>query len=146
MNQAEMDRVLALAAIAQASECVYQLATTGKCSETDLDTLLDSLFIFDAPDTESIYGSAAGLKHGLEILSSLAHGHYHRNKSAEIIKYGFGLLIIDFRIDDIQPGSLYSNFIDAIIINRDIQGQSNTLTEVIIDLINIILFWKNYTF
>lgn len=93
------DAVLALAALAQACDGVYQLATTGEYSQDDEIPLVNSLFIFEADTTLEIYGgNAQALKPGLEILSALAAGNHNRKQSAEVIKYGFSLLHLEKKL------------------------------------------------
>lgn len=61
-------RTLALAALFQAVYCVDKLAKFGHAPVPNIETCLNSLFVFDAPDTESIYGGIVELQTGLSQL------------------------------------------------------------------------------
>ena len=59
------DQTLALAALYQSIQAIDSLAKTGSAPEHTILTCIESLFIFDAPNTESVYGSIVDLKSGL---------------------------------------------------------------------------------
>jgi len=74
-----IERVIALAALAQSLKLVQQLATLGQTEQHPESVLFDSLFRFDAEDAGTIYGGSGtlgrGLDHGLrELLALLGHG------------------------------------------------------------------------
>ena len=74
-----IERVIALAAIAQSLKLVQQLASLGQTEQHPESVLFDSLFRFDAEDAEAIYGGGEtvgrGLDRGLrELLALLGHG------------------------------------------------------------------------
>ena len=58
------DRTLALAGLLQSIALVQQMANNGQSSTRALATSIDSLFRFDADDTEQVYGGSAGLHDG----------------------------------------------------------------------------------
>lgn len=68
MNQQTVihDRVIALSALMQAVSMVQQIADTGQVSNNELQTMLQSLLMMDAPDTLSVYGDLDKLKTGLQ--------------------------------------------------------------------------------
>jgi len=59
------DRVLALAGLLQAVRLVQQMANNGQVETHALAPCIDSLFRFDADNTEAVYGSARALEPGL---------------------------------------------------------------------------------
>lgn len=59
------DRALALAGLLQAVQLVQQMAQTGQAESKPLAACIDSLFRFDADDTEQVYGGSAALRDGL---------------------------------------------------------------------------------
>lgn len=70
-----IDRVIALAALAQALRLVQQLASVGQTEQEPESVLFESLFRFEAEDAEAIYGDLRGLDRGLrELLSLFGHG------------------------------------------------------------------------
>lgn len=66
----EMQQVIALAGVAQAARIVDQVACTGTWPEPFLDASIHSLFAFDAPDVESVFGNLQGVKLGLQNLAA----------------------------------------------------------------------------
>ncbi len=63
-------QTIGLAGIAQATYLVHQLATTGKVDKDAMQASLNSLLILDTENPVDIYGGLAGIKIGLEQLSS----------------------------------------------------------------------------
>jgi len=81
------DQTIALAALYQSIRAVNELATTGSCAEHDLQIGIESLFIFDSPTTEAIYGSIVDLKSGLSGLVKQLNGEtYNQDDSARTLK------------------------------------------------------------
>ncbi len=63
-------QIIALAGVAQAARIVDQVARTGTWPEPFLEASIQSLFAFDAPDVESVYGNLQGVKLGLQNLAA----------------------------------------------------------------------------
>ena len=59
------DRVLALAGLLQSIRLVQEMANNGQAETRALAPCIDSLFRFDADDTEAVYGGARNLESGL---------------------------------------------------------------------------------
>lgn len=75
MTPAYQDRALALAGLLQALSQVRRIAETSQSDLVQVQTALDSVFRIDAPDTQSVFGSARELRIGLRQLRDyLAHG------------------------------------------------------------------------
>jgi high frequency lysogenization protein len=64
------DRTIALAGVAQAARLIDQIAHTGKCPAEYLEASLFSLFSFDAPTSEEVFGTLQGVKLGLDTLAA----------------------------------------------------------------------------
>ena len=75
------DRVIALAALLQAVEQVQLMANQGQAQTDPLATCINSLFIFDAEDTEQIYGNRHQLKPGLKRLFNQLQGESSRDNT-----------------------------------------------------------------
>ncbi|WP_417683312.1 high frequency lysogenization protein HflD [Pseudidiomarina aquimaris] len=91
-------RVLALAAIAQACAAVKQLARHGQLTEEfERDALLQSVLEQDPESFAAIYGDAGNLKFGLKVL--LAQIGATRNKDVEITRYMVGVLALARRFE-----------------------------------------------
>ncbi len=90
----KQERCLALAAVFQAANLVTELAKTGECETLAYDTLIDSLFKFDADHSINIYNdSTVGLSMGLEQLSQLT-SNSKRQEFVQVTKYALGLLAL----------------------------------------------------
>lgn len=66
LNTTTADRIVVpLAAVCQAARLVNEVAHSGKLDYAQLDPLLESVLLLDAPDVDSIYGGIARLRPGL---------------------------------------------------------------------------------
>ncbi|MFT4196877.1 MAG: high frequency lysogenization protein HflD [Pseudoxanthomonas sp.] len=68
MSAPMADRVLALAALAQALLQVRRIAETGQSDPAATAAVIDGVFRIDAPSTEAVYGRALALAPGLRLL------------------------------------------------------------------------------
>jgi len=68
------DQTIALAALYQAIRSIDLLARTGNAPEQDIKTCIESLFIFDAPTTDAIFGGVVALKSGFSGLIKQLNG------------------------------------------------------------------------
>ncbi|MDH5784269.1 MAG: high frequency lysogenization protein HflD [Chromatiales bacterium] len=68
MNHSLRERVIALAAMFQASALVHQVASSGSVAQPEQDALFRSLFVTDAGDAEEVYGSHLEVEIGLRNL------------------------------------------------------------------------------
>ena len=75
------NQILALAGIFQSACLVQQLAREGHTDSAALHTSIQSILALDAPDVETIYGSARGVRLGLELLNSKLTG---KTKSSDM--------------------------------------------------------------
>jgi high frequency lysogenization protein len=73
------ERVLALAALLQAVEQVNLMANQGQAQTEPLAVCINSLFVFDAADTEQVFGNRHQLKPGLKRLYSQLTGESSRD-------------------------------------------------------------------
>lgn len=86
------DRVIALAALAQALRLVQQLASVGQTEQAPAGVLIDSLFRFDAETAEAVYDGVSGLDRGLrELLALLGQGH----RDAAVARMGANVLALE---------------------------------------------------
>jgi len=104
------DQVLALAGIFQSACLVQQLAREGHTDSAALRTSIQSILALDAPDVGTIYGSARGVRLGLELLNTKLTG---KTKSAdmEMARYVVALVQLESSLrrnpkmlDDIRQG------------------------------------------
>lgn len=81
MKHSRKEQAVALAGLLQACRCVELMATQGQCDNHWERPLFDSLFVFNAPDTPSIYGGIHQLRPGLTLLLDLLRGQNTQNMS-----------------------------------------------------------------
>uniref|UniRef100_UPI003A8DF291 DUF489 family protein n=1 Tax=Methylophaga sp. TaxID=2024840 RepID=UPI003A8DF291 len=91
------DRVIALSALMQSATLVKQIAETGQVDNDDMQTMLQSLLIMDAPDTESVYGEINKLKTGL---SQFNNQLSKRKQPGDIVmlRYAIGILHLERKL------------------------------------------------
>lgn len=68
------DRVIALAALVQSVEQVQNMANLGQAQTRALEPVIGSLFRFDAPDAEAVYGGRRELDYGAKRLRAQLDG------------------------------------------------------------------------
>jgi high frequency lysogenization protein len=87
-------QVIALAGVTQAAKLVDQLSRTGSFPSEFLETSVHSLFAFDAEQTQDIFGGIAGVKLGLQTLSSLL-ANRQEEELRDVVRYVFSLLYLE---------------------------------------------------
>jgi high frequency lysogenization protein len=104
------DSVLALAGIFQSARLVQQLAREDRTDADALRASIQSTLALDAPDVESIYGGARGVRLGLELLSTKLVGK-SQPADVEIARYVVTLIHLEGRLrrrpamlDEIRQG------------------------------------------
>lgn len=103
MTHSKYEQTLALAGIYQVASLVKQIANTGKANNAHIESSLETLFRFDAGSVEDIYGSVAGVSHGVKIL----HQHLveRTSRDVEITKYAISLIMLEKKLSA-NPGML----------------------------------------
>ena len=96
MQHSKYDQTLALAGIYQAASLVKQVANTGKANAAQVESSLESLFRFDANTVEEVYGSVAGVGHGVKVLCR--HLKDKTNRDIEITKYVLSLIMLEKKL------------------------------------------------
>ncbi len=84
-------QTLALAGVAQAARIVDQASRTGTYPLPFLEASIHSLFSFDAPDVESVYGNIQGVKLGLDSLAAGLNTGGDTSSTA-MMQYAFAIL------------------------------------------------------
>lgn len=98
MIHSKYDQTLALAGIYQAASLVKQIANTGKANEAQVETSLETLFRFDANTVEEVYGSVAGVSHGVKVL--LQHLTDRSSRDIEITRYVVSLIALERKLSN----------------------------------------------
>ncbi len=96
MAYSDIDRVLALAGLLQATELVEHIAHHGQIDQASLETCIQSIFTIDSESVEQIYGHVAKLELGLKILVQQLSGGSQRNSN--ITRYTLQLLLLERRL------------------------------------------------
>lgn len=99
MSQASIinDRVIALSALMQSVTLVQQIAETGQVDNDDMQTMLQSLLVMDAPDAESVYGGLGKLKTGLRQFNHQLSKRKEPNDIV-ILRYAIGILHLERKL------------------------------------------------
>ncbi len=88
------NQTIALAGVAQAARIVDQVSRTGSYPLEFLEASIHSLFSFDAPDVDSVFGNVQGVKLGLQNLAAgLATGG--DESTATLMRYLFSMLHLE---------------------------------------------------
>ncbi|MDH4041543.1 MAG: high frequency lysogenization protein HflD [Gammaproteobacteria bacterium] len=87
-------QTIALAGVAQAARLVDQVSKTGSYPLEFLTPSISSLFKFDADSVEEVYGGIAGVKLGLNNLSSLLASR-QADENRDLVRYVFAMLYLE---------------------------------------------------
>lgn len=96
MLHSKYDQTLALAGIYQAASLVKQIANEGKANNAQVESSLETLFRFDANSVEEVYGSIAGVSHGVRMLQQQLSDRSSRD--IEITKYVISLIMLERKL------------------------------------------------
>jgi high frequency lysogenization protein len=96
MYHTKYDQTLALAGIYQAASLVKQIANEGKANNAQIESSLETLFRFDANTVEEVYGSVAGVSHGLKVLCQ--HLKDKTSRDVDITKYVVALIMLESKL------------------------------------------------
>ena len=100
MFHSKYEQTLALAGIYQAASLVKQIANTGMANSAHIESSLETLFRFDASTVEEVYGSVAGVSHGVKVLSQ--HLGDKTGRDIEITKYVISLIMLESKLSNKQ--------------------------------------------
>ncbi len=96
MTHSKYDQTLALAGIYQAASLVKQIATKGITNSAHIESSLETLFRFDATTVDDVFGSVAGVTHGVKILYQNINDRSTRD--IDITKYVISLLMLERKL------------------------------------------------
>ena len=91
-------QTIALAGIAQATYLVHQLATTGKADKDAMQASLNSILTLDVDNPVDVYGGLAGIKIGLEKISSQLSTQ--RINNPEQARYAASLVFLESKFSE----------------------------------------------
>ncbi|RMW98422.1 lysogenization regulator HflD [Pseudoxanthomonas spadix] len=117
------ERVLALAALAQALAQVRRIAETGQSDNSAAGTVLDSVFRMDAATTEAVYGRAANLGPGLRLVRDYFGGE---NKDPSLPRLAMAVLQVERRfIRETDTVKAVSGGLEAIAPQASERGSTH---------------------
>ena len=96
MQHTKRDQTLSLAGIYQASSLVKQIANEGRANNAQVESSIETLFRFDADNVEDVYGSIAGVSHGLKVLQK--HLSDKSSQDIDITKYVLSLVMLERKL------------------------------------------------
>lgn len=91
-------QILALAAVFQACQLVYNVATNGSCDSASFETQINSLFTLDAPTFNAVYGDNHNLKLGLECLVNLLSKKTKDKADAFVSRYALSVIFLQHKL------------------------------------------------
>jgi len=98
MSRSLQDQTLALAGVFQASALVQQVAQTGQCADSSLETCIRSLFATDPANTLDVYGGELrDLREGLATLSGVL-SKQTRQQDIEVLRYALNLINLEAKL------------------------------------------------
>lgn len=97
MSTSLTNRTLALAGTFQSAWLVHQVATTGQCEESMLETCINSVFNISPEDAEAVYGSSLCLAKGLSLISTNFDGRPDE-RNLEVTKYVLSMLYLERKL------------------------------------------------
>ena len=77
-------------------ELVKQVANTGSANSAHIESSIETLFRFDADNVEHVYGSVAGVSHGVKVLK--LHIDDKNNRDIDITKYVISLIMLEKKL------------------------------------------------
>ena len=87
-------QTMALAGVAQAARLVDQISRTGSYPVEFLEATIHSLFSFETPDVDSVYGNIQGIKLGLQNLSA-GLSATNEESSASMMRYLMAIIYLE---------------------------------------------------
>ncbi|HHS99687.1 MAG TPA: lysogenization regulator HflD [Thiomicrospira sp.] len=112
----QQDKTLALIGIYQASQLVYDLATTGKADEIAYQTCINSLFIENPKDTLGVYGDDVNnIQVGVNtLLAQMSSSEAIQSRNIEITRYVLNLMILTKKLKELgTPLNNIFNILDT---------------------------------
>lgn len=98
MAYSQEDKTIALAGVFQAAQLVTEIARKGKSNQAAIESSLESLLRFDAPDVVSVFGDISGVIQGLRTLQKqLDNTSYDRN--TDITRYAITLIHLQRKLE-----------------------------------------------
>lgn len=97
MQHSKREQVIALAGVFQAASLVEQIANKGMANSAIIESSLETLFRFDAPSTEAVFGNLAGVGHGLRVLNDQISA-FKNDRNLHITQYAISMIALEKKL------------------------------------------------
>lgn len=124
------DSTLAFAGMLQAGELVRQTATSGHCSGTAAAVSVGSIFKRSPQTTADVYGGAAGVRVGLQVLTELFSAR-QKHESMPALNYALGLAKVYKELQR-QPARLQAMGNDLDLVEKAWRDSDEALDDSVI--------------
>lgn len=98
MSYSQEDRTIALAGVFQVAQLVKDIAREGKSNQVSIESSLESLLNFDAPDVISVFGNISGVIQGLRTLQNQLDSKT-QNRNIDITRYAITLIHLQRKLE-----------------------------------------------
>ena len=128
MPYSQEDRTIAIAGVFQAAQLVKDIAWQGKTNSAAVESSLESLLNFDAPDVVSVYGDLSGIIQGLRTLQNQLDSKSN-DRNTDITRYVITLIHLQRKLEK-TPGMLdqITDKLEAVKSQLDYFDLSHTNT------------------
>ena len=128
MSYSQEDRTIALAGVFQVAQLVKEIAREGKSNQAAVESSLESLLNFDAPDVISVFGNLSGIIQGLRTLQNQLDNKT-QNRNTDITRYAITLVHLQRKLEK-NPEMLdqISSRLDTVKSQLDYFDLSHTNT------------------
>jgi len=124
------DSTIAFAGMLQAGELVRQTATSGHCSNTAAAVSVGSVFKRSPQSTADVYGGAAGVRVGLQVLTELFSAR-QKHESMPALNYALGLTKVYKELQR-QPARLQAMGNDLDLVEKAWRDSDEALDDSVI--------------
>lgn len=124
------DSTIAFAGMLQAGELVRQTATSGHCSGTAAAVSVGSVFKRSPQSTADVYGGAAGVRVGLQVLTELFSAR-QKHESMPALNYALGLTKVYKELQR-QPARLQAMGNDLDLVEKAWRDSDEALDDSVI--------------
>jgi len=98
MNYSQEDKTIALAGVFQSAQLVRDIAWQGKSNQVALESSLESLLNFDAPDVVSVFGNITGVIQGLRTIENQLNNASEK-RDTEVTRYAITLIHLQRKLE-----------------------------------------------
>lgn len=97
MQHTKREQTIALAGVFQAASLVEQIANKGMANSAIIESSIESLFNFDAPSTEAVFGNLAGVGHGIRVLNDQISA-FKNERNLNITQYAISMIALEKKL------------------------------------------------